>query len=156
LSDNFIDTAGTGQRQRGVPPATARFGSMPLGRRVALLNKAGLNKLTVKIAPWMPGFGVVVHRGRRSGKRYRTPIDVFLRDGGYLVALTYGPDADWVKNVLAAGGCEIQTRRRLHRLTSPRLEHREKPEGLPPVVRMILRLAKVHDFLVLDPARATG
>ena len=29
---------------------------------------------------------------------------------GYLLALTYGPDSDWVKNVLAAGGCELVTR----------------------------------------------
>ncbi len=129
---------------------------MPLGRRIARLNRAGLNRVTVRVAPWMPGFGVVIHRGRRSGTQYQTPINVFVRDGGYLVALTYGPDADWVKNVLAAGGCEIRTRRREHRLTSPRLEHRERPEGLPPVVRTILRVANVHDFLVLDPAPATG
>ncbi len=123
---------------------------MPLGRRIARLNKAGLNRLTVRVAPWMPGFGVVIHRGRRSGNQYRTPINVFVRDGGYLVALTYGPDADWVKNVLAAGGCELRSRRRTHRLTSPRLEHRDEPAGMPLVVRSILRLAKVRDFLVLD------
>ncbi len=123
---------------------------MPLGRRIARLDKAGLNRLTVRVAPWMPGFGVVIHRGRRSGNQYRTPINVFVRDGGYLVALTYGPDADWVKNVLAAGGCELRSRRRTHRSTSPRLEHRHEPAGLPLVVRSILRLAKVRDFLAPD------
>jgi len=35
---------------------------MPIPRRVGQWNKVGLNRLTRHIAPWMPGFGVVVHR----------------------------------------------------------------------------------------------
>lgn len=37
-------------------------------------NRATLNRVTKHIAPWMPGFGVVVHRGRRSGRSYPTPV----------------------------------------------------------------------------------
>ena len=62
--------------------------------------------------PWMPGFGVIVHHGRRSGLRYQTPVNVFSAGNGYVIALTYGPETDWVKNVLAAGGCELRTRGR--------------------------------------------
>ena len=69
----------------------------------------------------MPDFGVVVHRGRRSGRLYQTPVNVFATEDGYVLVLTYGPDTDWVKNVLAAGGCELRTRGRAIRLTSPRL-----------------------------------
>jgi hypothetical protein len=61
---------------------------MPIPLRVGQWNKVGLNRLTRHIAPWMPGFGVVVHRGRRSGRRYRTPVNVFPAAGGYLIALT--------------------------------------------------------------------
>ena len=50
---------------------------------------------------------------------------MFATEDGYLFALTYGPDTDWVKNVLAAGGCELRTRGRAVRLTSPRLYHDE-------------------------------
>ena len=50
---------------------------MAIPRTVARWNKVGLNRVTRRIAPWMPGFGVVVHRGRRSGRRYRTPVNVF-------------------------------------------------------------------------------
>ena len=57
----------------------------------------------------MPGFGVVVHHGRHSGRRYQTPVNVFPAKDGYLLALTYGQDTDWVKNALAAGGCELRT-----------------------------------------------
>ena len=61
---------------------------MPIPRRVGQWNKAGLNRLTRHIAPWMPGFGVVVHRGRRSGRRYRTPVNVFPAPGGPWIART--------------------------------------------------------------------
>jgi hypothetical protein len=56
-------------------------------------------------APRMPGLGVIVPRARRSGRRYQTPVNVFSAADGYVIALTYGPDTDWVKNVVAAGGC---------------------------------------------------
>ena len=89
---------------------------MPIPRTVGRWNKVGLNRVTRRIAPWLPGFGVVVHRGRRSGRRYRTPVNVFPTQDGYRFALTYGPDTDWVRNVLAAGGCELETRGRVVRL----------------------------------------
>ncbi len=39
----------------------------------------------------MPGLGVVVHRGRRSGRLYQTPASVFATEDGFVTALTYGP-----------------------------------------------------------------
>src|SRR5205814_189822 len=50
---------------------------MPIPKVVGRWNKAGLNRLTRHIAPWLPGFGVIVHHGRRSGRRYQTPVNVF-------------------------------------------------------------------------------
>src|ERR1700712_3931688 len=121
---------------------------MPLPRAIAKLNRVGLNRLTRHIAPWAPGFGVVVHRGRKSGKTFRTPINVFVRDNAYVFALTYGVQSDWVRNVLAAGGCELVTRRKTVQLTAPRLEHTESRNDLPLVARTILRTTKVHDYLI--------
>jgi deazaflavin-dependent oxidoreductase (nitroreductase family) len=77
--------------------------------------------LTRPLARRLPGFGVVVHRGRKSGRRFQTPVNVFETSGGYVIALTYGADSDWVKNVLAAGGCELITRGRCRQLTSPEI-----------------------------------
>ena len=51
---------------------------------------------------------VVHHVGRRSGKAYRTPVVVVDTEEGLLIALPYGPEADWAQNVLAAGGATIQ------------------------------------------------
>jgi deazaflavin-dependent oxidoreductase (nitroreductase family) len=129
---------------------------MPLPRTLARWNKAGLNRVTKRIAPWMPGFGVVVHAGRRSGRRYQTPVNVFPAGDGYLLALTYGADSDWVKNVLAAGGCELVTRGRAVSLAWPQLVHDEERRGIRPVERQVLRLIGVADFLSLKTAPAAG
>ena len=83
---------------------------MVFPKKVAELNRVGLNRLTRHIADRLPGFGIVLHRGRRSGREFRTPLNVFRTDDGFVIALTYGPEADWVKNVLAAGGCDLLTR----------------------------------------------
>ena len=104
---------------------------------------------------WMPGLGVVVHRGRRSGRRYQAPVNVFPAGGGYLFAVTYGPDTDWVKNVLAAGGCELRTRGRAIQLGSPRLFRDESRSGIGPVERQVLRILDVADFLSLALASAS-
>ena len=129
---------------------------MPIPRRVGQWNKAGLNRITKHIAPWMPGFGVVVHRGRRSGRLYQTPVNVFATEDGYVLALTYGPDTDWVKNVLAAGGCELWTRGRAIRLTSTRLFHDEARRDIRPLERQVLRVIGVADFLSLKTAPAVA
>lgn len=94
---------------------------MPMPKRLARLNRVVTNRALGRIAPWMPGFGVVHHRGRSSGRSYRTPVNVFQRGDGYVVAMTYGPQTDWVKNVLAAGGCDLETRKQLVHLVEPRL-----------------------------------
>ena len=129
---------------------------MPIPRVVRQWNKAGLNKVTRRIAPWLPGLGVVVHRGRRSGRVYQTPVNVFATEDGYVFALTYGPDADWVKNVLAAGGCELRTGGRVVRLTAPRLYRDEARRGIRPLERQVLRVIGVADFLSLATAPAAA
>ena len=123
---------------------------MPLPKTLARFNRAGLNRVARLIAPWMPGFGVVVHRGRRSGRLYRTPVNVFARPDGYVFVLTYGTDADWVRNVQAAGGCELETRGHRVHVVSPRLVHDESRTGIRVPERYVLRLLRVADFLSLD------
>ena len=78
-------------------------------RWVAAFNVAVTNRITSRFAARLPGFGIVTHAGRKSGKLYRTPVNVFRGPEGFLIALTYGRDSEWVKNVLAAGGCQLET-----------------------------------------------
>jgi deazaflavin-dependent oxidoreductase (nitroreductase family) len=124
---------------------------MPAPRWVAKANKFGLNRLTKFIAPWAPGWAVVIHRGRKSGRVFRTPLWAFRRRGGYVIALTYGSHADWVRNVMTEGGCELESRRRHYKLGAPRLYRDEKAADMPTLIRLILRwVIKAPEFLSLD------
>ena len=124
---------------------------MPLPRSVARFNRRVTNRLIGRLAPRLPGFGIVVHTGRKTGRRYRTPVNVFHRAHNYVIALTYGPEADWVRNVRAAGGCLLETRGRTLRLTQPQLVHNARRRSMPLPVRLILGLVHVSDFLILTP-----
>jgi deazaflavin-dependent oxidoreductase (nitroreductase family) len=123
---------------------------MPLPRCVARFNRRVTNRLIGPLAPVLPHFAVVVHTGRRTHQSYRTPVNVFRRPGGYVIALTYGPNADWVRNVLASGGCELETGGRRLRLTRPRLIHDEQRRAVPAPLRLIGGLGNVSDFLDLS------
>lgn len=126
---------------------------MPAPRWVAKFNRVGLNKVTRFIAPWAPGWAVVVHRGRKSGRVFRTPLWAFRRGNSYIMALTYGPDADWVRNVTAAGGCELESTGRRYRLANPTLYRDDRAAEMPPLIRFMLRrVVKTPDFLRLDVA----
>ena len=91
---------------------------------------------------------VVVHRGRRSGRRYRTPVLAFRVDDGYVVAPFYGADSDWVRNVLAAGSCALERGGRRVRLTDPRMVGADDGMALvPALMRPALRLLRVTRVL---------
>jgi deazaflavin-dependent oxidoreductase (nitroreductase family) len=93
--------------------------------------------------------GEVVHQGRRSGRVYEPPVNVFPTSDGVRIALTYGVHSDWVNNVLAAGGCCLRARGHKLVLTSPQVVHDPMLHGTRPVERQILRLLRVADFLTL-------
>jgi deazaflavin-dependent oxidoreductase (nitroreductase family) len=124
---------------------------MPIPRAVARLNLIVTNPILRHIAWWAPGFAMVTHVGRASGRVRRTPVNIFARGREYVIALTYGRDSEWVRNVQAAGGCVVQTRGRHIRLAHPRVVHDPSRRMMPWPVRLILRLIDVTDFLVLKP-----
>ena len=76
---------------------------MPIPYPIRAFNKVVTHRLTGPFAARLPWFGVLVHVGRRSGRTYRTPINAFRTRGGYVFALTYGADTDWLRNVRARG-----------------------------------------------------
>ncbi|WP_330228015.1 nitroreductase family deazaflavin-dependent oxidoreductase [Nocardia sp. NBC_00508] len=127
---------------------------MPAPRWIARANKIGLNRVTKFIAPWAPGWAVVIHRGRKSGRVFRTPLWAFRRGDGYVIALTYGSNADWVRNVLAADGCELQSRRRHYAVGTPRVYRDENATDMPPFIRFMLRkVIKAPEFLSVEVVR---
>lgn len=73
-----------------------------------IVLKYTLNPLTRRLARSSFGpFSLVRHIGRRSGTVYETPLIVSRVANGFVIELTYGPDVDWHKNVMAAGGCTV-------------------------------------------------
>ena len=112
------------------------------------------NPVSRRFAGHLPGFAILVYVGRRSGRTYRTPMNVFRRDDEYIFALTYGSDVQWVKNVLAADSCELETMGRKVRLIDPRLFVDPKQRLMPFPVRPFLRLMHVTEFLSMRPAPA--
>jgi deazaflavin-dependent oxidoreductase (nitroreductase family) len=123
---------------------------MPLPRALARLNRVGPNRVIRHFVTWVPGYGLVLHDGRRTGRVYRTPVFLFTADGHYTIALVYGAESDWAHNVLAAGGCQVITRGRRVRLVGPRIVHDESRAAIRPVERAFLRAMRVSEFLVLD------
>lgn len=56
-------------------------------------------------------FLLLTHRGRRSGRVHRTMLEVVQWDDGKREAVVmsgFGPQADWLLNVLAGGTVEVQ------------------------------------------------
>jgi deazaflavin-dependent oxidoreductase (nitroreductase family) len=126
---------------------------MPLPAALARFNRRVTNPVVRTFAGRLPYFAIVVHDGRSSGRSYRTPVNAFARpDGGFTLALTYGTDSQWVRNVLARGGCTVESRGRSLRLTNPRMVHDPTRRLVPAPVRPILGLLGVEDFLRLDVA----
>ena len=126
---------------------------MPLSKRVARFNRVATNRVTGLFAGHLPGFGILIHRGRRSGKEYRTPINIFRTGDGYRIALTYGPDTDWTRNVRAAHGCTVIVRGRHITLRSPQLFTDPGNSWAPRPVRLILGRVGVTQSLLLFEQR---
>jgi deazaflavin-dependent oxidoreductase (nitroreductase family) len=106
-----------------------------------------VNPVTRRIAGWAPLFGILTYKGRKSGKTYRTPMNVFRRGDSYVFALTYGSDVHWVKNVMAAGECGLRTGRRDLHLIEPELFVDPKQRLMPAPIRLFLRINRVTEFM---------
>jgi deazaflavin-dependent oxidoreductase (nitroreductase family) len=124
---------------------------MPLPQWLARFNRRFINPGAVKKGNWP----VLVHRGRSSGKVYRTPLDVFSAEDGYLFTVNYGSKTDWFRNVLAAGKATLEMDGRSIQLTDPKVLTREDgyammesdAEAPPPWVG-------VQECLLLNPVKA--
>jgi deazaflavin-dependent oxidoreductase (nitroreductase family) len=93
---------------------------------------------------------VIIHRGRKSGRTYRTPVNIFRRPDGYAITLDR-TDSDWLRNVLAAGACELESGGQVEQLTGPRIVHDETFQFVPRVLRPIGRWLNAADYLHLEP-----
>jgi deazaflavin-dependent oxidoreductase (nitroreductase family) len=121
-------------------------------RWLAKINIAFTNRITSPFAGWLPGFGILAHVGRKSGRVYRTPVNVFRASNGFIIALTYSSQSEWVKNVLAASGCELRTRGKKYQLSAPRVVRDPTRRRFPFPVRIVLRIAGADEYMELSIA----
>jgi deazaflavin-dependent oxidoreductase (nitroreductase family) len=123
---------------------------LPLPRSIARFNRVVTNPVARLVTGRLPGFAIVEHVGRRSKRVYRSPVNLFRSGDRYVIALTYGRESQWVRNVLAAGGCEIETVGRRVRLADPEIVHDPSRAFVPAPIRPILGALRVSDFMVLS------
>jgi deazaflavin-dependent oxidoreductase (nitroreductase family) len=119
-------------------------------RWLAKFNIAVTNRITSLFAGWLPGFGILTHVGRKSGKVYQTPVNVFRIPNGFVIALTYSSQSEWVKNVLAAGGCELKTVGREYRVAAPRVVRDTTRRRFPIPVRLMLTIVGADEYMELS------
>ena len=119
-------------------------------RWLAKINIVVTNRITSLFAGWLPGFGILSHVGRKSGKLYRTPVNVFGAPIGFIIALTYSSQCEWVKNVLAAGGCELKTRGKKYQLSAPNVVRDPTRRRFPIPVRLVLKIVGADEYMELS------
>ena len=95
-----------------------------------------VNPAVLRIARFLPTFAVVKHRGRKSGRSYETVVNAYRKRGVLAILLGHG-NADWVKNVVAAGEADVRLLGRDLRIINPRIMPAGTgAEGLPWIARL--------------------
>jgi deazaflavin-dependent oxidoreductase (nitroreductase family) len=94
---------------------------------------------------------VIHHVGRKSGRAYATPVDVIPTRTGFLIALPYGTQTDWLRNVLAAGSAAVVTNgERLEVDTPTIVATADVADIIPSRTMRTLRLFGVDECLHLE------
>ncbi|WP_052226882.1 PNPOx family protein [Microbacterium mangrovi] len=131
---------------------------MSFRTRYLWVLKNTLNRATVRAARSGRGpFTLVRHIGRTSGKVYETPIMVARRPGGFVAELTYGPDVNWYRNIVAAGQCDLLYRGAIHHID--RIEPCSVADGLAAYGNpraIVLRILRRHEFRFLHEEVPSG
>jgi len=128
---------------------------MPLPRRITGFNARYLNRMMLRL---VGHFSLVdlEHVGRRTGVVRHTPLMAFRHGDEVTIALSYGPQVQWLKNVTTAGGARMWIGGQWVRLGPPtRLGTAEGLTRMPQPQRTLLawpiRCADFVTFAVLGP-----
>ena len=124
---------------------------MPLPLSLGPFNRTVAFRLLGPLGGRLRPFAIVHHRGRRTGKQYETLVLAFERGGVVAIALTYGPDVDWARNVLAAGGGSVDLGGNSSEVANPRMVGDDVGAAfMPAPVRSALGALDVHQYLLVD------
>ena len=131
---------------------------MTVRDRLARFNRHGPNPVIGLVAGRrLSPLAVMVHQGRRSGRRYRTPVMPLPLADGFLVSLPYGPERDWVRNVVAAGRATLLRGGRSFEVEDPRMLDAAGAAALvPAALRPALRVVPGIRFVRLTRRPGPG
>lgn len=126
---------------------------MPIPKAITRFNRNYLNKALIRLAG-RGSFVDLEHVGRRSGRVMHTPLMAFRPEGSrdtVTIALTYGPNVDWLKNITRAGRCRMRMGDSLLHLGAPTVIPPEVGVArMPQPQRTLLeRLIKIEHFIEL-------
>jgi deazaflavin-dependent oxidoreductase (nitroreductase family) len=97
---------------------------------------------------WNPVFAVVEHRGRSTGRAYRTPVAARRTADGFVISLAFGSQVDWYRNIVVAGGGIIRWRGVDYRVGAPEpTSPVEAFAAFHPVQRFFMRIAGIDGFI---------
>ena len=95
-------------------------------------------------------FALLRHVGRKSGKAYEIPIMVWRVKDGFIIALTYGRQVDWLRNLQAANQGTLRWHKREYVFQTPAfVDEKTALPALPPIIRGFLGKTGVHQFVKL-------
>jgi deazaflavin-dependent oxidoreductase (nitroreductase family) len=121
-------------------------------RGVARFNRRITNPMALALAGWAPTIGTLEHVGRKSGKRYRTPLNIFDTDDGYVILIGYGTESHWVKNVLAGGPATVHKHGKTVQVGHPRVVSKAEGEPLVTSGKLLYRLHPYNEAALVVTA----
>ena len=139
-------------REAAGPPPRPRFGGVLW--RISRLTKPAMLPLAGK--RWNPIFGIVEHRGRKTGRVYRTPVAARRSGDEFIIALAFGAQVDWYRNLVAAGGRTIRWRGDVYSVAAPeRVDAATVLTTFDPVQRRLLRIAGIDGYVRVRDAESS-
>ncbi len=125
---------------------------MPVPRPLRKVGRT-VNPFIVPTARRVPPLAVIHHVGRRSGRSYETPVMAFPTPEGWVVALVYGDDVQWLQNARGPAGVALTRSGQRHQVSQVR--HLDAGAGaplMPAWARAVMRPAGIRGYALLVAA----
>lgn len=125
-------------------PTTSSSSTQP-----RVTTASGFNTFAARIAGsrFFPLYGLLRHRGRKSGRAFATPIVAQRYRDGFIIPLAFGRETDWSKNLLAADGGSIRWAGREYTLTAPEIiPYAEGIKAFNAIERVFMPVFKPKEF----------